>query len=86
MKKDKYIMISTPIHINHIQFELTDEIKDSLFITQDKSIVAFKSGYLNDVDGKSLTLSMLGYKDSKDIPQKIKDEDSLKKILYCIQE
>ena len=86
MSKKEYIMLSSPLHENYIDFEMTDDCKNNLFITLDGSILAFYDGYVDDVDKESLTLSMLGYKDSDLIPKSIKSEEDLKKILYCMQQ
>ena len=86
MSNKNYIMLEHPLHLNYINFEITDECKSNLFITLDGSILAFDKNYIEGIDKKSLTLSMLGYQKDSSVPSKIDSEDDLKKILYCMQQ
>ena len=85
-KFDDYIMLETALHLNHLKFDLSEDSKQNLFITQDGSIIAYKNDYVSDINKTELTLSVLGYKDINNVPKKIDSEDSFKKILFCLSE
>ncbi len=83
---NEYVMLKNPLHKNYLKFEVNEELSKNIFVTPDGSIIAFRENYIDGLNKKDLTLSMLGYKDSDLIPNQINNEEDLKKILYCLKQ
>jgi hypothetical protein len=82
---DNVLWLSAPIHKNSLKIELTDDIKKSLLMSFDGTILGVDSTIVSSyIEDETHSMIRMGFKKMPDDVLKYSDEDGLYKFLSCL--
>ena len=84
MNLEDIYYLSVPVHKNHLNIELNDELEKNLVLSVDGSIMAVKKNAVSSyVEDQDLLMVRMGFSDLPDDIAKYDNEDGLYKYLSC---
>jgi len=77
--------LSSPIHKNSLNIELTEDMESNLVLSIDGSIMAIKKSVIsNYIDDQDILMIRMGFRKATDELLKYSDEEGLYKFLSCL--